>query len=114
MARTAIGVTVLNRFAPLVQANPTNADTVNGNVSPNDGFSILEITVTAGAARTVTVVIPGGVDVNLTSPSRSYSLPGNGVYETGEFPTEVYGPELLYTASGSGVAFRVKSLRANF
>lgn len=92
---------------------PKAADTVNGNLSPNDGYTLLEMTNTSGASRTVTLVLPGGVDEDLLMPNRVYTLPSNGVYFGGVYPMSVYGPQLLYTASGSGVSFRVLTTRGS-
>lgn len=103
----------LDRFHLFTATNPApvGADATNGNLSDNDGYTFLEMTNASGASRTVTVTIPGGVDQDLASPSRVFTLPGNGVYLTGVFPIETYGAQLLYTASGSGVSFRPTSLR---
>lgn len=111
--RTVISTVAVSRFATITAAAPAPvaADTTNGNVSYNDGFSILEMTLAGGVARTVTVILPTGVDVDLASPSRIFSLPANGVYFAGVFPLTAYGAELMYTASGSGVSFRVLSMR---
>jgi hypothetical protein len=111
--RTPITVNYLDRFHLFTAASPApvGADTANGNVSINDGFTYLEMTLAGGVARTVTVIIPGGVDVDLAAPTRVYTLPSNGVYSTGVFPVGVYGAELMYTASGAGVSFRPISFR---
>lgn len=111
--RTPITVNHLSRFVLFTATNPATvtADTANGNLSENDGYTYLEMTLTGGVARTVTVTIPGGVDVDLAAPARVYTLPSNGVYATGVFPMNEYGAQLLYTASGSGVSFRPISLR---
>ncbi len=111
--RTPIVVNYLDRFHLFTAASPAPvaADTTNGNLSDNDGYTYLEMTLTGGVSRTLTVTIPGGVDLNLTAPSRIYTLPSNGVYYTGVFPIETYGAQLLYTASGSGVSIRPISLR---
>lgn len=113
MARTLIPVLSLDRFHLFTGNTPafTSLDVTNGNVSPNDGFTYLEIVSGAGASRTLTIVIPGGVDVDLASPSRVYTLPLNGTYATGVFPVYTYGAELLYNASGSGLQVRPISLR---
>lgn len=112
--RTPIPVNYLDRFHLFTATSPApvGADTVNGNLSNNDGYTYLEMTNTSGASRTVTVTIPGGVDFDLVAPNRVYTLPSNGVYETGVFPVETYGAQLLYTASGSGISFRPTSLRS--
>lgn len=111
--RTPITVNHLSRFVLFTATSPAPvaADTVNGNLSDNDGYTDLEMTNASGASRTVTVTIPGGVDTDLAAPTRVYTLPSNGVYRTGVFPVETYGAQLLYTASGSGISFRPISER---
>jgi len=113
MARTPITVQYLDRFHLFTATSPAPilANTVDGNLSINDGFTYLEMTLTGGVARTVTVTIPGGVDVDLAAPTRVYTLGSNGVYATGVFPVGVYGAELMYTASGAGVSIRPISFR---
>lgn len=113
MARTVLTVIHENRFTLIssVTTPPVAMDVANGNVSSNDGYTEIELTLAGGVARTVTVAIPGGVDTDLAAPSRTYTLPVNGVYRSGVFPTDVYGAELLLNASGAGVSIRVFSLR---
>jgi hypothetical protein len=113
MARTVLTLIRENRFTLIssVTTPPVAMDSVNGNLVANDGYTEIEMTLTGGVARTVTVDIPGGVDFDLVAPDRIYTLPANGVYRAGVFPVDVYGPELLLNASGAGVAIRVFSLR---
>lgn len=113
--RTPISPVTVSRFATITATSPsvTAADTTNGNLSPNDGYSLLEMTNASGVSRTVTLVIPGGVDDDLLAPNRVYTMASNGVYFAGVFPISVYGAQLLYTASGAGVSFRVLSMRGN-
>lgn len=112
MARTILTVLRQDRFTALsnVTYPPTAMDTVNGNLAANDGSTELEFTLTGGVARTVSVTIPGGVDLNLAAPLRTYTLPVNGLYRVGPFPVKTYGPELILDVSGAGVAVRVISL----
>jgi hypothetical protein len=114
-ARTTVPITVVSRFATITATSPAiqAADTTNGNVSNNDGYSVLEMTLTGGVARTVTVDIPSGFDQDLLAPDRIYTLSANGVYFAGVFPMNVYSAQLLFTASGAGVSFRVLSMRGN-
>lgn len=86
-------------------------DVANGNVAENDGYTFAALTLSGGVARTVTLAVPAGVDVDLLVSSRTYSLPSNGVYRTGVFPVSVYGPSLLLNASGTGVAIQLFTLR---
>jgi len=105
----------MSRFAILTPTSgfPTAADTVNGNVSLNDGYTWIEMTNTSGASRSVTLFVPQGFDADLLISNRTYTMPANGVYGTGVFPMSFYGPNLLYTASGSGISFRAISMRGD-
>src|SRR5512134_3303482 len=102
MAATSLVLIYQDRFTLIssVTTPPVAMDTVNGNVVANDGYTEIELTLTGGVARTVTVDIPGGVDFDLTAPDRIYTLPANGVYRAGVFPVAVYGSELQLLASG--------------
>lgn len=113
MARTALTILYQNRFTALsnVTNPPVAADVANGNICGNDGYTELELTLAGGVARTFTVAIPTGVDIDLAAPSRTYPLPANGVYRAGPFPMDVYGAQLLMNASGAGVSVRAISLR---
>jgi hypothetical protein len=86
-------------------------DVANGNVAPNDGYTFAVMTLSGGVARTVTVDVPAGFDVDLVITDRIYSLPSNGVYRAGVFPMSAYGPTLLLNASGAGVAIQLFTLR---
>lgn len=112
--RTLIPIQYLDRFHLFTDTSPAfvPADTVNGNLSVNDGYTAVEMNNTSGASRNVVFLIPAGIDVDLLAPSRTYTLPSNGIYRTGVFPLSVYGAELLYTASGSGVSIRPISYRS--
>ena len=113
MARTVVNVYPIARFAltSATTAPPVNMDVANGNVAANDGYTFLELTLSGGVARNVTVDIPGGFDLDLVVSDRTWTLPSNGTYQTGVFPVSAYGPTLLLNASGAGVAIRVLSLR---
>lgn len=115
-ARTEVKVAQISRFAVVTSTTPYSpqaADLTNGNIAINDGYTWLEITNAAGASRTVTVTIPGGVDQDLVAPTRPIVMPTNDVYKSGVFPVAVYGPQILFTASGSGVSFRAFTQRGN-
>jgi hypothetical protein len=106
----------MSRFAVLTPTAPAPkaADTVNGNVSINDGYTWLEMTNTAGVSRTVTLFIPQGFDNDLLISNRIYTLPASALpYYTGVFPVSYYGSQILYTASGAGISFRAISQRGN-
>lgn len=114
MARTPLTVIPQDRFALVsnVTRPPVAMDVALGNVAANDGATEIELTLTGGVARTVTILLPTGTDVDLANPSRVYPLPVNAVYRAGPYPVDRYGPELLLNASGAGVAIRVISLRS--
>lgn len=113
MARAVLTVFPISRFAVTTSATapPVNMNTTDGNVAPNDGYTWLELVLSGGVARTVTVAIPSGFDQDLVVSSRSYPLPSNGTYFTGVFPVSAYGAQLLLNVSGAGVAIRAFSMR---
>lgn len=86
-------------------------DVANGNVADNDGYTFAVLTLSGGVARTVTVDIPAGFDVDLVVADRTYPLPSDGAYRTGVWPVSAYGASLLLNASGAGVAIQLFSLR---
>lgn len=113
MPRTVLPVYPISRFTATADtATPGVAmDTVNGNVADNDGYTYATLTLSGGVARTVTLAIPSGFDLDLAVSARTYSLPSNGVYRTGVFPVSAYGDSLLLNASGAGVAIQLFTLR---
>lgn len=113
MPRTILPVYPISRFTATADtATPGVAmDVANGNVAGNDGYTYAAFVLTGGVARTVTLAVPSGFDLDLVVSSRVYSLPSNGTYRTGVFPISAYGPELLLNASGSGVAIQLFTLR---
>lgn len=113
MARTPVVVYPISRFALTTSATapPVNMDVANGNVSANDGYTWLELTLSGGVARTVILDVPAGFDQDLVVGDRTYPLPSNGTYFTGVFPVSAYGAQLLLNASGAGVAIRIFSMR---
>jgi hypothetical protein len=80
-------------------------------VADNDGYTFAILTLSGGVARTVTVDVPSGFDLDLVVSDRTYPLPSNGVYRTGVWPISAYGPSVLLNASGSGVAIQLFTLR---
>lgn len=113
MPRTTLPVYSISRFTATADtATPSVAmDVANGNVAPNDGYTYATLTLSGGVARTVTVAVPSGFDLDLVITSRSYTLSSNGVYRTGVFPVSAYGPQLLLNSSGAGVAIQLFTLR---
>lgn len=113
MPRTVLPVYPISRFAVTADsATPGTAmDVANGNVAANDGYTYAVFTLTGGVARTVTLAVPSGFDLDLVVTSRTYPLPSNGMYRTGVFPISAYGAQLLLNSSGSGVAVQLFTLR---
>lgn len=113
MARTVLPVYPISRFTVTADtATPGTAmDVANGNVAVNDGYTYAVFTLSGGVARTVTLAVPSGFDLDLVVTSRSYPLPSNGVYRTGVFPVSAYGASLLLNSSGAGVAIQLFTLR---
>lgn len=102
MARVQIVVQPITRFAMTAQVTGTTGDTVNGHWMINDGATFLRVSSTAPGTQTISVLIPGGVDTDLTAGPRVLSVPANstGSY-SGLFPAGTYGSELLVNCSSN-------------
>jgi hypothetical protein len=102
MARVLVVVHDITRFAVTPHATGTAGDTVNGLWLPNDGATFLRATSTAPGTQTISVLIPGGVDTDLTAGPREYDIPAGstGSY-MGFFPVDIYGTELLLNTSSA-------------
>lgn len=102
MARTLIVARSINRFDVTDESGGVTGDVANGMWLLNDGATFLRMTSTAPGTQTVTALIPGGYDVDLTVNGREYSIPAGstGSY-TGFFPASIYGSELLLDASSA-------------
>ena len=113
MARTVLPVYPITRFTLSTDAlHPGVAmDVTNGNVAPNDGYTYMVLTLSGGVARTVTLDVPAGFDLDLVVTDRTYPLPSNGAYRTGVYPISAYGAQLLLNVSGAGVAIQLFTLR---
>lgn len=113
MARSALGTVTVGRFGVVsaVSPAPVAANVTDGNVGPNDGYTLLEMTLSGGVARDVTVTVPSGFDMDLVISARTYTLPSNGVYFAGVYPVSAYGSQLLIDVSGAGVSLRLLSMR---
>lgn len=113
MPRTVLPVYSISRFSATVDTSTPGIamDVANGNVANNDGYTYAVLTLTGGVARTVTVAVPSGFDLDLVVTSRTYTLPSNGTYRTGVWPVSAYGDSLLLNASGAGVAIQLFTLR---
>lgn len=108
MARQLIPLVHLNRFTAQADPTPQSGDVVNGHYVPNDGATGLYLLSSAGSI-TVSVVIPGGVDQNLVSPVRTYTV-GTTTLRTGAFPRNVYGDLLLVNVSSANARLLAYSL----
>lgn len=102
MARTLIPVVGISRFAVTPHQTGTTGDNVNGMYLPNDGATFLRVSSTAPGTQTVSVLVPGGADVDLTTGPRVFSIPAGstGSY-FGFFPQGIYGTELLVNVSSN-------------
>lgn len=101
-ARTLIVVAGITRFTVTPNQTGTTGDTVNGMWLPNDGATFIRVSSTAPGTQTVSALIPGGVDSDLTAGPRVYSIPAGatGSY-AGFFPQDLYGTELLLNVSSN-------------
>jgi hypothetical protein len=106
MARAPISVVRLTR-TNIVEIDPATdgavLDDTDGNVVTNDGATIFMFFNDAGAPATVEVLVPAGVDQDLTVSPRTYVLDDQAIYLTGYFPIETYGSQLLVDVDVAGV-----------
>jgi hypothetical protein len=111
--RTATAVTSVSRTALTAFPAPSVAgDAVNGNVSPNDGATMLAVfNADAGSTHTLTVTVASGVD-GLTAGPRSYTIPtsASGTQITGPFPIQFYGSQLLWNVDSTQLKVALYSL----
>lgn len=102
--RTPMAVTSVNRTALTAFPAPSVAgDNVNGNVTPNDGATILAVlNADAGSTHGLTVTVVSGVD-GLTAGPRPYTVPtsGSGTQIVGPFPLSSYGSQLLWNVDSA-------------
>lgn len=102
--RTPTTVTSVSRTALTAFPQPAAAgDVANGNVSPNDGATMLAVFNADGASTHVlTVQVVNGVDGLPVGP-RSYTVPtsGSGTQVTGPFPLFAYGSQLLWNVDSA-------------
>jgi len=112
MARTLLNAATVSRFLLTAFPTPTVAgDVANGNVSPNDGATMLAVVSGDAATHGLTVTVASGVD-GLTAGPRSYTVPvaASGVQVLGPFPVQYYGPQLLWNVDSAQVKVAVYSL----
>lgn len=111
--RTATSVTTISRTALTAFPQPSVAgDVTNGNVSPNDGATMLAVfNADAGATHGLTVTVVSGVD-GLTAGPRSYTIPtsASGTQLLGPYPLQYYGSQLLFNVDSSQLKVAAYSL----
>lgn len=111
--RTATAVTSVSRNALTAFPQPSVAgDVTNGNVSPNDGATMLAVFNADGATpHNLTVTVASGVD-GLTAGPRPYVVPvsGSGTQLAGPFPVQFYGSQLLWNVDNANVKVSPYSL----
>jgi hypothetical protein len=110
--RTPTAVTSVSRTALTAFPTPTAAgDVANGNVSPNDGATMLAVVSGDASAHGLTVTVASGVD-GLTAGPRPYTVPGSasGTQIVGPFPIQFYGSQLLWNVDSAQVKVAAYSL----
>jgi hypothetical protein len=110
--RTPLNVTSVSRLALTPFPTPTVAgDVTNGNVTPNDGATMLAVVSGDAATHNLTVTVVSGVD-GLTAGPRPYVVPvaASGVQVTGPFPIQFYGSQLLWNVDSAQVKVAAYSL----
>lgn len=110
--RTPTTVTTVSRTAPTAFPTPSVAgDAVNGNVTPNDGATMLAVLNADGAAtHGMTVQVASGLD-GLTAGPRPYTFPiSTAVQVVGPFPLQYYGSQLLWTVDSAQLKVQAYSL----
>jgi hypothetical protein len=102
--RTPTSVTSVSRTALTAFPAPSVAgDVTNGNVSPNDGATMLAVLNSdAGSTHGLTVTVASGVD-GLTAGPRPYTIPtsASGTQLVGPFPLQFYGSQLLWNVDSA-------------
>jgi hypothetical protein len=110
--RTLTTVTTVSRTALTAFPTPTVAgDVTNGNVTPNDGATLLAVVSGDASTHQLTVQVEKGVD-GLTAGPRPFTVPvaASGVQITGPFPVQYYGTQLLWNADSAQVKVAAYSL----
>lgn len=113
MARTLLVPRSISRFAVTPASGGVAGDVANGMWLPNNGATFLRMTSTSPGSQTVEVLIPGGVDTDLSAGPRTLTIPANstGSY-SGFFPVEFYGTKLLLDISSALVKLAAYSFLA--
>lgn len=112
-ARTLISAASVSRLVLTAFPQPSvAADVANGNVTPNDGATMLAVFNADGAAtHGLTVTVASGVD-GLTAGPRPYTIPIStaGVQLIGPYPLFGYGAQLLWNADSTQIKVAAYSL----
>jgi len=107
LAATSVSRLILTAFpAPSVAG-----DVANGNVSPNDGATMLAVVSGDTNPHGLTVTVASGVD-GLTAGPRPYTIPGSasGTQLVGPFPVQFYGSQLLWNVDSAQLKVAAYSL----
>lgn len=110
--RTPTSVVSVSRTALVAFPQPSVAgDAVNGNVSLNDGATVLAVFNADSSTHNLTVQVAAGVD-GLTAGPRAYVVPvtASGTQLVGPFPIQFYGSQLLWTVDNANVKVAPYSL----
>ena len=111
--RTATTVTSVSRTALTAFPAPSVAgDVSNGNVSPNDGATMIAVLNSDGAStHGLTVNVAFGVD-GLPAGPRPYTIPtsASGTQLVGPFPVCFYGSQLLWNVDSAQLKVALYSL----
>jgi hypothetical protein len=112
MARTLLNAASVSRLALTPFPAPSVAgDVANGNVTPNDGATVLAVLSGDASTHALTVAVASGVD-GLTAGPRSYTVPvaASGAQLIGPFPIQYYGTQLLWNADSAQVKVAAYSM----
>ena len=101
MARTQLTVTPVSHYQLTPEQTAVPIDIVNGMWMYNDGATYIHFKSTSGSPQTVTILLPAGTDLNLTTGPRVYSFLANETANVGFWPAWKYGTPLLLTASSA-------------
>lgn len=110
--RTPLNVLSVSRFVLTAFPAPTVAgDVTNGNVTPNDGATMLAVVSGDASTHGLTVQVVSGVD-GLSAGPRPYTIPGSasGVQLVGPFPIQFYGSQLLWNVDSAQLKVAAYSL----
>ena len=111
--RTPINVISVSRLVLTAFPQPSVAgDVTNGNVTLNDGATMLAVFNADGAApHNLTVQVASGVDGLIAGP-RPYAIPASasGTQIVGPFPIQFYGSQLLWNVDNANLKVAPYSL----